>query len=114
MPECKSCNQIWQQRYNEAVRRFDKSLNKAITVMLIAVVISFVCIIATISIAIRTQKFISQFEYVEETNVEIEQNEGINAAIVGDESEVTIYGAEDQDHEKEILAQEAANKSNRT
>lgn len=114
MPECKSCNQIWQQRYNEAVRRFDKSLNKAITVMLIAIVISFVCIIATISIAIRTQKFISQFEYVEETNVEIEQNEGINAAIVGDESEVTIYGAENQDHEKEILAQEAANKSNRT
>ena len=114
MPECKSCNQIWQQRYNEAVRRFDKSLNKAITVMLIAIVISFVCIIATISIAIRTQKFIAQFEYVEETNVEIEQNEGINAAIVGDESEVTIYGAENQDHEKEILAQEAANKSNRT
>lgn len=112
MPECKSCNQIWQQRYNEAVRRFDKSLNKAIAVMLIAIVISFVCIIATISIAIRTQKFISQFEYVEETNVEIEQNEGINAAIVGDESEVTIYGAENQDHEKEILAQEAANKSN--
>lgn len=114
MPECKSCNQIWQQRYNEAVRRFDKSLNKAITVMLIAIVISFVCIIATISIAIRTQKFISQFEYVEETKVEIEQNEGINAAIVGNESEVTIYGAENQDHEKEILAQEAANKSNRT
>lgn len=112
MPECKSCNQIWQQRYNEAVRRFDKSLNKAITVMLIAIVISFVCIIATISIAIRTQKFISQFEYVEETNVEIEQNEGINAAIVGDESEVTIYGAEDQNNDQEILAQEAANKSN--
>lgn len=112
MPECKSCNQIWQQRYNEAVRRFDKSLNKAIAVMLIAIVISFVCIIATISIAIRTQKFIAQFEYVEETNVEIEQNEGINAAIVGDESEVTIYGAEDQNNDQEILAQEAANKSN--
>ena len=111
MPECKSCNQIWQQRYNEAVRRFDKSLNKAIAVMLIAIVISFVCIIATISIAIRTQKFIAQFEYVEETNVEIEQNEGINAAIVGDESEVTIYGAEDQNNDQEILAQEAANKS---
>ena len=114
MPECKSCNQIWQQRYNEAVRRFDKSLNKAIAVMLIAIVISFVCIIATISIAIRTQNFISQFEYVEETNVEIEQNEGINSAIVGNGSEVTVYGAEDQDHEKKFLAQEATNKSNQT
>lgn len=114
MPECKSCNQIWQQRYNEAVRRFDKSLNKAIFVMLVAIIISFACIIATISIAIRTQKFISQFEYVEETNVEIEQNEGINTAIVGDESEVTIYGAEDQDHDKEILAKEKWEQVNRS
>lgn len=91
MPECRNCNSEWRKCYEEAVLRFDKALNKAIIVTLVSLIIAFICIIATISIGIRTQRFIASFEYVEETEVEITQDsEGINTAVVGDENEVKI------------------------
>lgn len=106
MPECRNCNSEWRKCYEEAVLRFDKALNKAIIVTLISIIIAFICIIATISIGIRTQRFIASFEYVEETEIEIEQNEGINTAILGDKNEVNINGTENKDQEKEVLATE--------
>lgn len=90
MPECRNCNSEWRKCYEEAAHRFDKALNKAIIVTLISIIIAFICIIATISIGIRTQRFIASFEYVEETEIEIEQNEGINTAVLGDKNEVNI------------------------
>lgn len=90
MPNCNRCNSEWQERYIIAAERFDKALNKAIIVSLISAIIALICIIITIFYGIRIQNFISTFEYVEETEVEIEQNEGINTAVVGDENEVKI------------------------
>lgn len=97
MPECNKCNTEWQNRYIIAAKRFDAALNKAIIVSLISAIIALICIIITIFYGIRTQNFISTFEYVEETEVEIEQNEGINTAVLGDKNEVKVNGSEDQD-----------------
>lgn len=97
MPNCNRCNSEWQERYIIAAERFDKALNKAIIVSLISAIIALICIIITIFYGIRTQNFISTFEYVEETEVEIKQNEGINTAVLGDKNEVKVNGSEDQD-----------------
>lgn len=44
---------------------------------------------------IQTQKFINDFEYVEETAFEIKQTDGVNTAIIGGNGEeVNIYGPE--------------------
>ncbi len=97
MPECNKCNTEWQKRYIIAAKRFDAALNKAIIVSLISAIIALICIIITIFYGVKTQTFISTFEYVEETEVEIEQNEGINTAVLGDKNEVKVNGSEDQD-----------------
>lgn len=97
MPECNKCNTEWQNRYIIAAKRFDAALNKAIIVSLISAIIALICIIITIFYGVKTQTFISTFEYVEETEVEIEQNEGINTAVLGDKNEVKVNGSEDQD-----------------
>ena len=79
-----------------AVKRFDKSLNKALAVTMVAVIVSLICIIITAFTAMKIINFINEFEYVEETTYSIEQDEGINAAIIGGESnEVNINGTED-------------------
>ena len=78
-----------------AVKRFDKSLNKALAVTMAAVIVSLICIIITAFTAMKIINFINEFEYVEETTYSIEQDEGINAAIIGGESnEVNINGTE--------------------
>ncbi|MBP5434136.1 hypothetical protein, partial [Ruminococcus sp.] len=81
MPECNRCNAEWQKRYILAAKRFDSAMNKAILVSLVSAAIALICIIITIFYGVRTQNFISTFEYVEETEIEIEQNEGINTAV---------------------------------
>lgn len=106
MPECNKCNTEWQNRYIIAAKRFDAALNKAIIVSLISAIVALICIIITIFYGIRTQNFISTFEYVEETEIEIEQNEGINTAVLGDKNEVKVNGSEDQDQKEKILATE--------
>lgn len=74
-----------------AVKRFDKSLNKALAVTMIAVIVSLICIIIAAFFGMKVINFINNFEYVEETTYSIEQDEGINAAIIGGESnEVNI------------------------
>ena len=97
--KCYNCHveAEWQKRYILAARRFDKSLNKALAVTMIAVIVSLICIIITAFMAMKIIRFINGFEYVEETTYSIEQDdEGINTAIIGGESnEVNVYGTED-------------------
>lgn len=86
----------WQKHYILAVQRFDKSLNKALAVTMIAVIVSLICIIITAFVGMKVINFINSFEYVEETSYSIEQDgEGINTAIIGGESNEVKYGAED-------------------
>jgi hypothetical protein len=86
----------WQKHYILAVQRFDKSLNKALAVTMIAVIVALTCIIITVFFGLNVIKFINSFEYVEETTYSIEQDDkGINTAIIGGESnEVNINGTE--------------------
>lgn len=97
--QCYNCHieAEWQKHYLLAVQRFDKSLNKALAVTMIAVIVALTCIIITVFFGLNVIKFINSFEYVEETTYSIEQDDkGINTAIIGGgESEVNIYGAED-------------------
>lgn len=97
MPEkkCTECSAEWRERYLMAEQRFDSALQKAIFVELISAVVALLCIIATVLFGIKTLRFISSFEYVEETNVEIEQDSGANTAVIGDKNEVYLYGTED-------------------
>ncbi len=95
--QCKSCyiEAEWQNRYNLAVKRFDKSIQKAMTITMIAVIVALICVIITACLGMKVIKFMSDFEYVEETTYSIEQDRGINTAIIGEENEVNINGTED-------------------
>lgn len=95
--QCKSCyiEAEWQNRYNLAVKRFDKSIQKAMTITMIAVIVALLCVIITAYLGMKVVKFMSDFEYVEETTYSIEQDRGINTAIIGEENEVNINGTED-------------------
>lgn len=95
--QCKSCyiEAEWQNRYNLAVKRFDKSIQKAMSITMIAVIIALICVIITAYLGMKVVKFMSDFEYVEETTYSIEQDRGINTAIIGEENEVSINGTED-------------------
>lgn len=98
--KCYNCHveAEWQKHYLLAVQRFDKFMNKAFAVTMIAVIVAFVCILITAIFGTKVIRFINSFEYVEETTYTIEQDdEGINTALIGGESnEVNInYGTED-------------------
>lgn len=95
--QCKSCyvEAEWQKRYLIAVKRFDKSIQKAMTITMIAVIVALLCVIITAYLGMKVVKFMSDFEYVEETTYSIEQDRGINTAIIGEENEVNINGTED-------------------
>ena len=95
--QCKSCyiEAEWQNRYNLAVKRFDKSIQKAMTITMIAVIVALLCVIITAYLGMKVVKFMSDFEYVEETTYTIEQDRGINTAVIGEENEVNINGTED-------------------
>ena len=86
---------------------YTATINKLVLISLSSALISFVCIILVIYFGMKTQCFISEFEYVEETEYEIEQHDGQNAAIIGNESEVNIiYGTDSESNKEEVLAQE--------
>lgn len=92
MINCKECeNKYWKQMYTTAVKRFDDVTMKLTIAVIIAFTISVACLIITVCALIRTQNFVSKFEYVEETSVEIEQDsDGANTAIIG--NGVSFYG----------------------
>ena len=95
--QCKSCyvEAEWQKRYLIAVKRFDKSIQKAMTITMIAVIVTYCAVIITAYLRMKVVKFMSDFEYVEETTYTIEQDRGINTAVIGEENEVNINGTED-------------------
>ena len=96
--KCYNCRleSEWQEHYVVAVKRFDTNIQKAMTITMISVIVMLLCIIITAAVIMHVVNFINSFEYVEETTYSIEQdNEGINTAVIGGESnEVKIYGAE--------------------
>jgi biopolymer transport protein ExbB/TolQ len=65
------------------------------SITMIAVIVALVCVIITAYLGMKVIKFMSDFEYVEETTYSIEQDRGINTAIIGEENEVNINGTED-------------------
>lgn len=95
MPDCKNCyNNNWKNQYLMAQERFDKVVTRLVIGTIIAFTISVFCLIATICVIVKFENFISDFEYVEETEVKIDQDaEGVNTAIIGNGSGVISYGA---------------------
>lgn len=83
MDKCSECSREWEQRYNLAVRRFDKSLNTAMIVTIIMACVTLLSVIITASCLAKTLSFIKEFEYVEETIVEQDGN-GQNLAVLID------------------------------
>lgn len=92
--ECKECeNQYWKLMYIASTQRFDKAMAKMIFISIVLSVIAAVCCFITALVCIRTHRFIAEYECVEETEIEIQQDsEGVNTAIIGDESEVNVWG----------------------
>ena len=90
---CKECIKRQDNNYEEAVRRFDRALNKAILVQLVCIFITFISLLVTTFTIEHYIKVMESYELVEETRYEITQDEGVNTAIIsGGESEVDIYG----------------------
>lgn len=83
MDKCSECSREWEQRYNLAVRRFDKSLNTAMIVTIIMACVTLLSVIITAFCLAETLSFIKEFEYVEETIVEQDGN-GQNLAVLID------------------------------
>ena len=78
MDKCDGCT--WRDRYNTAVQRFDKAINKAMTITIISLCIAIISIILAALCLSETLRFISEFEYVEETLIEQDGN-GQNVAV---------------------------------
>lgn len=87
MNRCAECSKEWQQRYVMAAKRFDKALNKAMVITIIAVCMAVVCFTLLILCLVKTQRFIDQFEYVEEVNVKQDES-GTNIAVIGNGNEM--------------------------
>lgn len=108
MPDCKSCNNTnWKNHYLMAQQRFDKVVSRLVIGTIIAFMIAVGCLIATICVIFKFQAFIAQFEYVEETTYEIEQDEGINQAVIGNNNDlgVVLDGTNNHREDQEVLAQ---------
>ena len=91
MNRCDSCNNEWKARYIIAERRFDKAIAIAIAVTIISATMGLVAVILSALCVIRTQNFINQFEYVEETVIS-QDGSGNNVAVIGDN---TTFGKEE-------------------
>ena len=115
MSDCRNCeNKKWKEHYIMAQERFDKYMTMALVGLVIIFTVMVVCLFVTVCMVIKTQKFINQFEYVEETAIEIQQDcHGTNTVVLGEnEAEVVANGTDLYREDKEILAQEENNKSN--
>lgn len=108
MTDCKSCeNQKWKSMYITAQQRFDTTVTKLTIGFVILLTITFICLITTTFLVIKTQDFINEFEYVEETEIQIEQDcNGHNVVMLPDGNEVRTDGTGVQRKEEEILAKE--------
>ena len=113
MPDCKVCeNQKWKDHYMMAQQRFDKVLVRLTVGFVLAFTVMMLCVFIVALMVIKTQKFISEFEYVEETEIQIEQDcNGRNIVMLPEEREVKSYGAEIYG-EKEMLLEKEKDKNN--
>jgi hypothetical protein len=90
-----------------AQQRFDKVVSRLVIGTIIAFMIAVGCLIATICVIFKFQAFINQFEYVEETTYEIQQDEGINQAVIGNNNDLGVVLDVTNNHreDQEVLAQ---------
>lgn len=109
---CDSCRQgdAWEHCYHELYKNFKVSLKMA---WIVAICCCIVTVVVTIASLIMIHSLLTQWEYVEETCYEITQDDGVNTAIIGDESEVRVYdkpdsdrGTNDQNKDKKIPSKE--------
>lgn len=116
MTDCQNCNSYkWKEMYTIAQQRFDKVVARLTIGVFIMVAVLILCLFATIFMCIKTQRFINDFEYVEETELMISQDsEGINTAIVGNGNGVGIYGTGNNTDKKEILEKKGTGKKGDT
>jgi hypothetical protein len=95
-----------------AQKRFDKVVGRLVVGTIIAFTIAVFCLIATICAIFKCVNFINEFEYVEETEIQIEQDwHGDNRVTLNDGTEVEPHGAEVHGNEEEVLEKEN-NKNN--
>lgn len=108
MPDCKNCENIqWKNHYLMAQQRFDKVIGRLVVGTIIAFTIAVCCLVATICAIFKCINFINEFEYVEETEIQIEQDwHGDNRVILEDGTEVEPHGAEVHGNEEEVLEKE--------
>lgn len=99
MPDCKNCENInWKNHYLMAQERFDKVLTKLIVITVVAFTATIICVISTICVILKFERFISEFEYVEETVYEVAQDDGVNTAILGSgDVEVVVNGTDNKE-----------------
>ena len=111
--DCKTCeNQKWKAMYLTAQERFDKVGQNLTVGFIIVFVVMLACLLATIGMLYKTMQFIDQFEYVEETEIQIEQDcRGKNTVILANGTEVETNGTDIYGKEEEILEKEN-NKTN--
>lgn len=108
MNECQKCaKENYKQLYIESKQTFEKQIFTLTALLYILIGIVVFCLILTIITEIKVVNFINGFEYVEETEYEISQdNNGTNVAVIGERNEVNTYGAESKSNEKEVLETE--------
>ena len=113
MDKCRQCeDRNWRNHYVIAQQRFDKVTARLTIGTIIAFTVTVLCLLATIITIWRVQKFISEFEYVEETEISIEQDyRGDNTVVLGDDMEVK-NGTKVHREEETLLAEESSSKSN--
>jgi len=116
MTDCQNCNSYkWKEMYTIAQQRFDKVVARLTIGVFIMVAVLILCLFATIFMCIKTQRFIDDFEYVEETELMISQDsEGINTAIIGDGNGVGIYGTGSNTNKEEVLEKKGTGKKGDT
>lgn len=83
MTRCEVCSEVWQERYDAACKQYQRSLALAATVAIVAAGMGLLAAIIAALCVVKTQKFINEFEYVEETAI-VQDGEGQNVAVVGD------------------------------
>ena len=108
MNECQKCaKENYKQPYIESKQTFEKQIFTLTALLYILIGIVVFCLILTIITEIKVVNFINGFEYVEETEYEISQdNSGTNVAVIGERNEVNTYGADHNSKEEKVLETE--------
>lgn len=108
MNECQKCaKENYKQLYIESKQTFEKQIFTLTATLYILIGIVVFCLILTIITEIKVVNFINGFEYVEETEYEISQdNSGTNVAVIGERNEVNTYGADRNSKEEKVLETE--------